>query len=917
MQARVVTSAGTSNLSQTTFTTYQGVTITGTSGNINDGDTPRIDFTGPRSGLVLVCWLSLPNLRDETVANRIAYRTITGTTSSYSWTLSDSEWQTIYDAMTATNSTTIRYHISASDASNDGTASSGVWQEALSSGTITITDANPTFTDFSYADTNSTITDITENDQWLVQNYSTPQVTISESQSATAKKGATIVRYTASLNGTTRTATYNASGVSFTTFGSALGNGTITVRAIDSRGNTTAVTKTAPVVPYSRPDGSIRPTRSGTGNDVTALISGIYSSITVDGVVKNALTGQIRYKSFDSETWNDWEDLTIDISDESWSATRQYELSNVLGWLFEVTVSDKLNTYTITATLVPIFAFYSVNLYLDDVFVGDIRDLAQGLTWTRAKTANGVDTITFRVNDKLANDWAIERGTSLYALLRPLALTCRIVRNTEEVCGGFLASMPDYSPNVTTANLTFNFDGYMNYLAGVYLSPATYSGRLSTLISSWITEAEDRATNAGKGFGLSAGSIESLASVTDTFDDYKTVKEAISQRSDNETGAGKFEVYWHADKSYDIISDSNFGTVRDYIVSYPASQLDPLPDDYTEVEYIESTGSGQYIDTGVAFQDGVDVVVDYENGSNLTVYPFGAGTAFQIVDSYSAKTITAYLGTDSWEVANSSSAGRHHIRLSSFTDTASVDNTRHILSPSTLSDGVNVALFGVMGTSGLGNSQQVRVYHAKIYKDGELVRNFVPCINSDEVVGMYDTVDGKFYADASDSGVTFEAGTQPVRVGVSSISSPVLQGFASSVLGLGAGVTSADADDQTAVTSQDTNADAVTYYGYAESLMQESSISSQSTMDSRVSARLAQKINTQPEPQITFSGRQIAPSASTETDLNIWLGDTISLENNADYSETMSGLFTVDELRVTVSENGSETITPTLTRKDV
>lgn len=48
------------------------------------------------------------------------------------------------------------------------------------------------------------------------------------------------------------------------------------------------------------------------------------------------------------------------------------------------------------------------------------------------------------------------------------------------------------------------------------------------------------------------------------------------------------------------------------------------------------------------------------------------------------------------------------------------------------------------------------LYSCKIYDNDTLVRNFIPAKNSSNVVGLYDTINNKFYENAMTS--TFEAG---------------------------------------------------------------------------------------------------------------------------------------------------------------
>lgn len=222
-------------------------------------------------------------------------------------------------------------------------------------------------------------------------------------------------------------------------------------------------------------------------------------------------------------------------------------------------------------------ALYEVNLYLDGVLIGDCRSLAQNLSYSRKRTKVGTDSIDFTINDVLFDEWCKARGYTINDLLKPLALECRIVRNGIELLGGFLATMPAYQPLQTSANLALKFDGFLNLLAGVYirntstnLPRGTITGRAGTLVSNMITFANTVSSNAGKGYGFTAGYIDTLASISHTFDNYKTVKDWICDRCDNATGAGPFDVYFHADKTYDVYADSHFGDViSDWVAFYP------------------------------------------------------------------------------------------------------------------------------------------------------------------------------------------------------------------------------------------------------------------------------------------------------------------------------------------------------------
>lgn len=378
-----------------------------------------------------------------------------------------------------------------------------------------------------------------------------------------------------------------------------------------------------------------------------------------------------------------------------------------------------------------IAAIYEVRLYLNDNLIGDVRPLAQNLQWSRKRTKVGADSIDFTINDKLFNAWCEDRNTTINELLKPLALECRVARNGVELLGGFLATMPAYQPLQTSANLNMHFDGYLNLLAGWYirnmttnLPLGTISGGAAELVSQMIQMADTVASNAGKAYGFTAGELDNLATITQTFDNYKTVKDWICDRCDNQSGAGPFDVYFYPDKTYDVIGDANFGDViTDWVANYPT------------------------------------------------------------------------------------------------------------------------ILNGTSATS----------------------------INAQEV-----------------------------------------SGFASAIVGLGAGEVSSNADENTALFRYLNNTDAVTEYGYMEALYQESSISTGTVLENNMSAELFNTANPIWQPQITLHGIQVAPIPSGNA--KIWIGDTIMINNAIDLTGMTNGEFRVNELNVTVTANGDETITPVLER---
>ena len=219
--------------------------------------------------------------------------------------------------------------------------------------------AKPTFSNFTYADTNSTITTITGNNQILVQGKSTPRVTISSANKAVATYSATMGSYTASIDVQSISIAYSSSAAVTGDFSAVANAGTLalTVSAIDSRAASTAVTKNVTVLPYAAPVINATATRTGGFEAETTLaISGTYSQLTINGTDKNTInssTGvKYRYKKSSESTWGSWTNRPVTVSSGSFSATNLVlSFDNQYQWDIEVQATDRLETTVVAITL--------------------------------------------------------------------------------------------------------------------------------------------------------------------------------------------------------------------------------------------------------------------------------------------------------------------------------------------------------------------------------------------------------------------------------------------------------------------------------------------------------------------------------------------------------------------------------------
>lgn len=171
-----------------------------------------------------------------------------------------------------------------------------------------VTNSNPTFDGVpSYFDMNDGMVTITGNNQYIVSSKSLVRVMLPVSQGARGVNGAIIKQYVASLAGKTKTVSYSALSEAVFDLGTieASTNQTLLIRAVDSRGNSTPITKTILVIPYTAPSLTAKATRlNGFEASTTLSLSGRVSELKINGVSKNKLgSAWVRYREYTKTTW--------------------------------------------------------------------------------------------------------------------------------------------------------------------------------------------------------------------------------------------------------------------------------------------------------------------------------------------------------------------------------------------------------------------------------------------------------------------------------------------------------------------------------------------------------------------------------------------------------------------------------------
>ena len=223
--------------------------------------------------------------------------------------------------------------------------------------TTKTTHTAPNFSNFTYQDTASAAIALTGNNQIFIQSQSQPRVTISTANKATANDGASISSYTASLNAQSIQIAYSASQDVSGTFSAntptASGTLALSISANDSLSLSKSVSKNITVIPWAKPVLTATATRANNfENETTLRISGSYSQIKVNNVVKNTLTVAYRFKKSSSSEWGSWTNRPITITDSNYAATDLVlSFDNEYQWDIQVRAVDKFSTTTQSITL--------------------------------------------------------------------------------------------------------------------------------------------------------------------------------------------------------------------------------------------------------------------------------------------------------------------------------------------------------------------------------------------------------------------------------------------------------------------------------------------------------------------------------------------------------------------------------------
>ncbi len=349
------TESGLDKVSNEFYGTTKDIAKISAAPNVNIGNSHTITWSNPSGANIS---LKLCKTDNTQIIN---FGTVTGTSKTVTPTAS-----TIYALTPNSNNITLRYIITTTENNTSYTN----YKDCI----FTVTNSSPTFSNFTYQDTNATTLVLTGNNQILIKGYSNVKGTISASNKAIAKNSATMKNYKLLIGSKSTTANYNNT-LDVNMSISTIDSNVIDMYAIDSRENSTKLSKTAEIKNYSKIKIiSLTATReNNVGQAVTLKFEGQFWNDNF-GSVSNSIKSCIyKYKNTTSSTYINGETtLTYTISGNKITGNiiikgdlgaNGFNVSN--SYNIQLTLADELSSANYTITLGsgnPAIAIYKNNV---------------------------------------------------------------------------------------------------------------------------------------------------------------------------------------------------------------------------------------------------------------------------------------------------------------------------------------------------------------------------------------------------------------------------------------------------------------------------------------------------------------------------------------------------------------------------
>lgn len=300
--------------------------------NFTDEGNPTITYSNPAGTLVesLQACISLDGSRDD-----VPYRNISKTDTSYTFSLSETERNTLRKAAPNSNYLDVEAYVRST--------LGGVTKATAVFSRMSIVNANPTINP-TITDNNNTTYNLTGNRNTLVRYYSNASITIG----ASAVKSSTLKSQKVTCGSKSLTSNGTINGVETNKF---------EFTATDSRGNTTTKTVTPSFVNYVKLTCGLENNIPDTSGRITVRVTGNYFNGSF-GSRNNSLKVYYRYKS-NTGSFGNWVSMSVSYSGNTYTATANLTgLDYQTSYVFEAYAVDALATvYSASKTVIaePVF----------------------------------------------------------------------------------------------------------------------------------------------------------------------------------------------------------------------------------------------------------------------------------------------------------------------------------------------------------------------------------------------------------------------------------------------------------------------------------------------------------------------------------------------------------------------------------
>ena len=217
-----------------------------------------------------------------------------------------------------------------------------------------VVNSDPVFNNFDCEDTNTVTKTLTGNNQKYIRKYSNLKVTITSANKMTTQNSATPKYYNIVLGNKIEKLDYSTSEISKTI--NNMDDNTVTVFAVDSRGNQKDKTKSLDIVEYSATVlQSVKIERKeGVGETVLISLSGKYANINFGAKTNTVKSIQFRKKSKTETEFGSWVEIKQLITINTENGTFSCDSKEITGQTFtlgteydiEVQVKDELSSDT-------------------------------------------------------------------------------------------------------------------------------------------------------------------------------------------------------------------------------------------------------------------------------------------------------------------------------------------------------------------------------------------------------------------------------------------------------------------------------------------------------------------------------------------------------------------------------------------